>query len=180
MEFFLGLLDSPLILFFVIALILSFFQSRGSEKKEEEQKRRREQRDSSGEDEIDWRDIFRQEQNTGQEKPGRPGQKPEPEPKQYEIGEERQRQAPKPEAETQLTKMNEDLQKRYSELERKKQQAKQSEKKIGNSPITRGDITAAKEPKVNLDFSQISGDEAIKGVIWSEILGKPKSKRSKR
>ncbi len=157
--------SNPILLFLIIGAILSFLQKG----KEEQAKRETQNRGgSTGEGkqvEIDWQEIFRQEEKT------------EPKPSSqtdttYTYTEER--------ATASMDGIN-----RSNELLEKYEKAKQNKKAAENiganlkdSPIYKDDLTASKE--VKLDFSNISKEEAIKGVVWSEILGKPRAKGSYR
>ncbi len=53
---------------------------------------------------------------------------------------------------------------------------KQNQQK--DSPIYNGDLTASS--KLHLDFSKMSREDVMKGVILSEILGKPRAKAAYR
>ncbi|SER70559.1 hypothetical protein [Salipaludibacillus aurantiacus] len=172
------LLESPLLLFFIIAAILSFIQGRGRGAEEENKGPRRpqQQRDQSPpeparrENEVDWKDIFRQEERPTQPQPT------------VTRGGENQREAERRvsslprDAEQELSKSNRELHERYEKIQSRKKRASEQAGKIDNSPIFEGDLTRRKE-KVRLDFSNVSREEAVKGVIWSEILGKPKARR---
>ncbi|AOM82587.1 hypothetical protein [Salisediminibacterium beveridgei] len=161
------LFESPLLLFFLIAAILSFFQSKGKEQRK--QNERQPKREETEVDEIDWRDIFRQEETTEQKAP-----KQEPVPPRYDADD---RRTDSEKAKDSGTQMSDKWQQQYRELEKKKRQAAKSASKVSDSPIEMGEIARTKKPKIALDFSQVSRDEAVKGVIWAEILGKPISMR---
>lgn len=148
--------SNPILLFLVIGAILSFLQ-RGKE-----QERQRETRkpgapasNEKRQDEIDWREIFRQESQT------EPAPRKQPEPVQIQ----------------EVSRSNELLE-RYEKVKRNRDSQKKSELAAKNSPIYKDDITASE--RIQLDFSNISKEEAVKGVIWSEILGKPRAKGSYR
>ncbi|UCZ54495.1 hypothetical protein LGQ02_06960 [Bacillus shivajii] len=166
-----GLLDNPLILFFIIAAILSFFQGLGGDKKQEDKRPNRPQNrpQQSGhqqkEEEVDWREIFKQEQPSVEERHEKTRQ---PTVERESVS--------KHEPAKELEKANNDLSDRYEALKKRKEEALKQVKKVDKSPITEGDITK-KTSKVELDFSKVSRDEAIKGIVWSEILGKPRSRR---
>ena len=168
--------ESPLLLFFIIAAIISFVRGRGGKPQEKEsggqpksqgrptqQRQQTEQRGSS-EQEVDWKDLFRQEQ--------RPTE-PQPSASNQSRSESTVLSIPR-DAEKELIRSNEELQERYEWVETQKKRAKEKGHIIENSPITRNDLT---KEKVHLDFSHVSKNEAIKGVIWAEILGKPKARR---
>lgn len=163
------LFESPLLLFFLIAAILSFFQSRGKSDKQQEQPRQRQPGQEKAEvDEIDWRDIFRQEEKTTEAPKQQPVKTQTP---------DNDRRTDSEKAKDSGTQMSEQWQQQYRELEKKKRQAAKSAARVSDSPIEMGEISKPKKPKIMLDFSEVSRDEAVKGVIWSEILGKPVSMR---
>ncbi|WP_096188353.1 hypothetical protein [Evansella halocellulosilytica] len=167
-----GLLENPLILFFIIAAILSFFQGLGGNKKQENKRPNRPQNrpaetgQSHREEEVDWREIFKQETQTVEER--------------RETTRQPSAENSSPlsrDGEKELNKTNEELLERYENLKKRKQEAKRNASKIENSPIQNSDLTKNRKSKVELDFSSISRDEAVKGIIWSEILGKPRSRK---
>ena len=167
------LFESPLLLFFLIAALLSFFQGKGKEQKTG-QNRRPQSGQEQQPDEINWEDIFRQEEpQTEQE----PVSKPQNSSQDQRDGVDRRTTAEKESDPN--THMSDEWQRRYREIERRKREAAKSQAKISQSPIEMGDLAAPKKPKISLDFSHVSRDEAVKGVIWAEILGKPKSRRGK-
>lgn len=152
-------------MFLIIGAILSFLQ-RG---REQEAKKETEQRGSGNGDakqtEIDWREIFRQEADF--------------EPKQQKQRQQTYTYTEEPQTSTEGFNRSNELLEKYEKAKRDK---KVAERKIGgnlkDSPIYKDDITAQR--KIELDFSSISSEEAVKGVVWSEILGKPRAKGSYR
>lgn len=137
------------------------------------QQQRRTPSQSEEEQEVDWRDIFRQEE--------RPT---EPQSTVSRTNSENKRSAEPTvsslpqEAEKELSKTSRELHERYEKVKKRQERAKKEAGEIGDSPIMQGDLTrSAAKPKVQLNFSHISREEAIKGVVWSEILGKPKARR---
>ncbi|MFA9558780.1 hypothetical protein ACERII_15840 [Evansella sp. AB-rgal1] len=163
---------NPLLLFFVIAAIISFLQGLGGKKKQDPRgpvNQRPQQ--TKEQDEVDWRDIFRQEQQEEQypqtQQQQSSYQRSEPEHKETYTASIH--------IDSDLEKANSELQDRYAEMKERKERAARMEQKLNyQSPILNGDITRSNKA---LDFRNISGDEVIKGIVWSEVLGKPKSKR---
>jgi len=163
--------ESPLLLFFIIAAIVSFLRGKGG-KQEEKESGQPSQRGSSQpkqqtgqrEREVDWKDIFQQET--------RPTQ-PQPSASRQSRSESTVPSLAK-DVEKELSRSSNELQERYEQVERQQKRAIEKGHIIEDSPITRNDLT---KNKVHLDFSHVSKNEAIKGVIWSEILGKPKARR---
>jgi hypothetical protein len=154
--------SNPILLFLIIGAILSFLQ-RGKE-----QEAKRETRNpgtpttrETERNEVDWREIFRQEE--AQTTPNPRGQRGQQKPQQT-ISKE-------------VNRTNELLEK-YEIAKRNKEIAKRNELTSKDSPIYKDDITASNA--VTLNFSNITREEAVKGVVWSEVLGKPRSKGSYR
>ncbi|TYR82365.1 hypothetical protein FZC66_01855 [Priestia megaterium] len=67
------------------------------------------------------------------------------------------------------TNAQQQLQEKLEEL---KSKAKQSP-----SPISKGSISSMSKSRATTSSLHVSRKEALQGVIWSEILGAPKSKR---
>ncbi|OIJ16692.1 hypothetical protein BKP37_05535 [Anaerobacillus alkalilacustris] len=156
---------NPFLLFLIIGAILSFFQ-KGKEQEKKKQPNKTNRPAGTGRQEVDWREIFRQEIE--------PNTVPQKQRKEtYTINDV---QEPKHSLD-EVNQGNKILEK-YEQTKRKKETAKRYERKLKDSPISQGDITA--QNQVKLDFSNISREDAIKGVVWSEILGKPRAKGSYR
>ncbi|MBB5173941.1 hypothetical protein [Texcoconibacillus texcoconensis] len=164
------LFESPLLLFFIVAALLSFFQSGGkSDDRQGPGERRSPQPNDQGEKEIDWREIFRQEEAPPTTR------KPSAErsqPKSPSMGDQE-----KPDL-SNIETVNQELQDRYEEIRRKKEQAAKQAEKIGDSPIIAPDRPKKKRSNVDIDFHSISKNEVVKGVVWSEILERPKGQRN--
>lgn len=149
----------------IVGGIISILQrARGEEeekKKQQQRQRQRQQGRPQGEQKVDWEEIFRQE--------GRQGpQKPQP------VQAERI-----PSQVNKATPIDERRNEIYEKIEQARKQREKAEKRINrtnDSPIFDGDITKEKA-KLDLDFKNVSAEEAMKGVIWSEILSKPKARR---
>ncbi|WP_416149316.1 hypothetical protein ACM26V_24205 [Salipaludibacillus sp. HK11] len=164
--------ESPLLLFFIIAAIISFFRSRGGEQQEKQSGEPSQERQSSQPKQqtrkqgspdigVDWKDIFRQETDPTERQPSASRQSRSESPVSSFPND----------AEEELNQSNRELHERYERIKNQK------ESTIETSPIFNNDLTLQKKDKINLDFSQVSKNDAIKGVIWSEILGKPKARR---
>lgn len=171
-------LNNPLILFIVIAVLLSLFRGSGGAQQEQKRPQQRRQPQQSGqqrqpsqsgersnEDQVDWKDIFKQEQPPTERQPT---VRRTPKSEQNEVPENVQ---------AELSKANEGLQEQYEKVRERKRRARESAGKIQDSPIARGDVTKSSGSDVQLDFSKITREDAIKGIVWSEILGKPKARR---
>ncbi|MCT8139679.1 hypothetical protein H1D32_19370 [Anaerobacillus sp. CMMVII] len=164
MEDLLRIFTNPILLFFIIGAILNYLK-KGNEQEEEKGKRKPGSpvRQETQQKEVDWREIFRQEAQT------EPAQKKQ-QPQSYSYSEPKEISA-------EVQRRNELLEK-YEKAKKNKETAKRTERISKESPIYKDDITASNP--VTLDFSNITRDEAVKGIVWSEVLGKPRSKGSYR
>lgn len=145
------------------------FLKRGKEEEAQRETRkpvapRAQGRPENQRNEVDWREIFQQEAGTN----STPQKARE---QSYTYTEEQT---------SMEVNRSQELLEKYEKAKLRKEKAEQraSRQSLTNSPIYKGDLTASN--KVSLDFSSISRDEAIKGVVWSEILGKPRAKGSYR
>ncbi|MBU9722503.1 MULTISPECIES: hypothetical protein [Bacillaceae] len=169
--------NNPLLLFFVIAALLSFFQGMGGKKQEEKSRGPRpgQPTTSQGQEEVDWREIFRQEHAPTEHD----NENQRPSPSNTSMGENSSTSLNTASRETEIEKANRELQERYEKVKKKKAKAIERLEKSQGSPILSNDITKSPNTKVQLDFKNISREEAIKGIIWAEVLGKPKAKRAR-
>ncbi|WP_216830054.1 hypothetical protein [Alkalihalobacterium elongatum] len=158
-------------IFFVILILgaLWNFFSRQAESKKEAEQGKRPQR----EQEIDWKEIFRQEQApVERDKPTvarevEPSFEPSFEPIHKEVVTTSDRR-------TEMEKLRNQLEEKRKKLKKVEHATNAA---ISDSPITSNEI-GRKKPKLELDFQNISQQDAMKGIIWSEILGKPRATRS--
>lgn len=157
-----------ILIFLIIGAIMNFLQ-RGKEP----QGKRSPQRPNAPagtetqQDEVDWREIFRQEARTKS-----------PQPKKLEEQTYTYTEVEKPTLSKAKSKQSNGKVESYEKAKRNKEKVTADELKSKDSPIYKDDITTQKN--VKLDFTNISREEAIKGVVWSEILGKPRAKGSYR
>ena len=154
-------------LFFVILVLGALFnlfmrnKSQEEAKKEQEKKRRAQGSGNAPQtQEIDWKEIFRQEQSPAQTRPERPVAV-ETMPQQFERIEQT--------AQTEIEKQRALLQKKQEELLKRREGIEES------SPIFNGEIRDTASGKSY--FHNLTKDEVVKGVVWSEVLGKPRSKK---
>lgn len=178
-------LGNPFLLFVVIAAIISFFQNSGGNKKEDQRRKaapRSPQRSSRDvqkrrEMEIDWREIFRQE--------SAPIEKPQHERKYVSNWDEPKSDSIEPyktpiEIEEETNYANIELLEKYERLKEKQSLINEKVQTIQQMEITSKPLMTTKKAKqVKLDFRDISGEDAIKGIVWSEILSKPKSRSAR-
>ncbi|WP_156897272.1 hypothetical protein [Alkalicoccus chagannorensis] len=165
---FMALVDNPIILFFIIAALISLFQSLGRQKSgsqteggqgQQQSSSQDQQRDDRGESgKIDWEDVlFGGGDGKKEEKQSQP----------------QSREVEKSEAEK---KMDE----RYEQLKEKQRKASEKAAKVDTSMIEQGDITKSGSHKLDLGFDRMEKEDVIKGIVWSEVLNKPKSRQSGR
>lgn len=162
--------ESPIILFFIIAALLSFF--RGGAKKEEQQQGQPQRKPATDKrkQEVDWKEIFRQEEQPANNFP----QDPQAE---NRSNESRSTSVSRSEVDADIGNASNELQERYDRIQERKKQAMKKAGGMDGSPIARSENARVSKPKIRLDFSSVSRDEAVKGVVWAEILGKPKGRR---
>ncbi|QKS70856.1 hypothetical protein FLK61_29455 [Paenalkalicoccus suaedae] len=161
-------LGNPFILFLIIAFLFSTFRKRGTADEARQQPDLSpdetatidsEERNPSEAEQADWRDIFYP--------PEERSKKEQPAPSKSSSESK--------EATASLSKANDELQRRYEQVQQRKSEAAKQDN-IMDSPIYKKDLSASKS-KIDLDFKNITKEDAIKGVIWSEVLGKPKARR---
>ncbi len=157
--------SNPILLFLIIGAILSFLQKGKEEQGKRETQKRGGAAGKGKQPEIDWQEIFRQEEKSDP-KPTRQTETT------YTYTEEH------PTASIDGISRSNELLEKYEKAKQNKKAAEIIGKNLKDSPIYKDDLTNSKE--VKLDFSNISREEAIKGVVWSEILGKPRAKGSYR
>ncbi|MDG5786544.1 hypothetical protein QA612_03505 [Evansella sp. AB-P1] len=161
-----SLLGNPFLLFFLIAALLSFFQGFGKKKEDQQQSGNKGPQEKPKKEEIDWREIFKQEQEPPKQEPKRPPSQPR----------RQETYTASIDVEHELNKGNKELNDRYEKAKQRKREVLESTADLSDSPIIKGDITKSSS-KIDLSFSKISREEAVKGIIWSEVLGKPKARK---
>lgn len=142
------------VLFLVIGAIVSFFNKKSTvdEKSKETQTKQKQPKKT---EEIDWKQIFRHEENT-------PTEHTEKEVLSFDQPHE-------------VSSPNEYM-KKYEEVKQKNSRSKVVDSR---SPIYKDDVTRSK-PDLEIDFSNISKHDAMKGVIWAEVLGRPRAQNRHR
>jgi hypothetical protein len=158
------LFSNPFFLIIIIGAIASFLK-RGREQEAEEPRKTSAPRPPvKKEQEVDWREIFRQEDETT--------------PTPVRDRERYSTTATKQQTVAIEASRSNELLEQYEKAKRKKEVTKRNELVTKNSPIYKDDLTVTN--KINLNFANITSEEAVKGVIWSEVLGKPRAKGSYR
>ncbi len=153
-------------LLLILGALFNFFIRAG--KKEEPPPKKRPQR---AEEEIDWREIFRQEQ--------------------AQTEQERKQSAPPvrmekiPHVGDSSVDISVPTVHEYStEIERKRQELAQKRKQLENRPIDVSEQSpiftneiGKRRSALQMEFNQLTNEDAKRGVIWAEVLGKPRAKR---
>lgn len=154
-------------LFFVIliagALWNLFMRNKANEEEQKRQQQKRQQQRRTGgspQQEVDWKEIFKQERKPVEKAPPAPAQ-----PTAYQL-----------EVEQPVSVSNE-YEKQRVEVKRKEREVSKKLEILEQSPILAKEI-GKRGPSLHLDFNNMTGNDVVKGVVWSEVLGKPRAKRS--
>ncbi|WP_088102518.1 hypothetical protein [Halalkalibacter urbisdiaboli] len=105
--------------------------------------------------EVDWKEIFKQEEPIEQKRQ-------EPEIVRFEPVET-------PEVQTENEKLYEQLQ----EMRKRREQVEDNVE--GSKPSKR--VNEQKRERLDLHLNRLSNKEAMKAVVWAEVLGKPRSRQ---
>ncbi|MFC5713432.1 hypothetical protein ACFPU1_11615 [Thalassorhabdus alkalitolerans] len=166
---------------FIILLIVGGIISMISRQGGGNQQRGQGQGEQRKQGEIDWKEIFKQEEND----PGRGQPSPRPTPPGGSSGPQQgSRTAASDPAgvEEETRNAKSEYEQRLEEIQRRKKQAEEKIGEISDSPIFGNELSSpsSQKSKVDLQFSRISKKEAMQGVIWSEVLGKPRANQPHR
>ncbi|MFB5662107.1 hypothetical protein [Alteribacillus sp. HJP-4] len=170
---------------FIIALIIGGIISAINKNKQKETGRNTTnapENQQEQEQELDWKSIFRENKNPGdntypqdrrrdQQRPTRPV--PEAESELYRNEPEQ----------TKYSEAHDQYKKKSDELKRKKEKAKKKIDNVKGYSLDKDEIGTAGTgaPSSYLQESRyhnVSRNEAVNGIIWSEILGAPRSRKS--
>ncbi|GAE33394.1 hypothetical protein [Halalkalibacter akibai] len=105
------------------------------------------------EEQVDWREIFKQEE--------RETSKP------IETQQEVYFEDP-------TVSRQQELQTQYEEMQRKREK---SSRKVKELRKTTSQNEVYEKRGLDLQLSQLSNREAMKGVVWAEVLGRPRAKQ---
>ncbi|TSB46763.1 hypothetical protein [Alkalicoccobacillus porphyridii] len=164
MSLFEMIFNNPLLMIAIIFGLVSLFgrMSKGSQSQDTNRDQQRQQRrpttEGQEEGQVDWREIFRQEEQT-----------PEPEPKREPV--ESTSYSPTP---SQATHERDELYDRLDEMKRKKREAQEKVAAQLISPTQKKTQTI--EADDQYDLTNVTGKEAMRAVVWAEILGNPRSR----
>ncbi|MDT8861789.1 hypothetical protein N0O92_16370 [Alkalihalobacillus sp. MEB130] len=143
-------------------LISMFGRMAGGGQEQQEKRRNTNQRPrqpQQQEEQVDWRDIFKQEEM----KP-----EPQPQPVQAQTIEQPQLDVP-----LERDLREQELRDRYDELRKKREKNPEWNRK------KREETTKVSRDREGLDLqlNRLSNQEAMKAVVWSEILGRPRARQ---
>lgn len=148
------ILGNSFLMIVIIGAIFKFLQAKGGAEETAKKANETTQQAKRKKDEVDWKQIFGLEENT-------------------EVKEAKKTKIKK---ESPRKNVNQYMEK-YEEVRRKELNTKRKENH--QSPIYKDDITKSKNG-LDIDFANITKHEAMKGVIWAEVLGKPRAKNRHR
>lgn len=63
------------------------------------------------------------------------------------------------------------------ERERLRRESREAKRRLENTETPPMTVDKKNRPRQSVPFGDLSGNNVVKGVIWSEVLGEPKSKR---
>ncbi|MCM3712829.1 hypothetical protein M3202_01925 [Alkalihalobacillus oceani] len=154
----------------IIGGIISFLGRLGGNQNEQQRQKSRPQQQRSGrpqqgQGKIDWREIFQQEEA----KPERPRRSTYAGPSGLE--EEQPRQTAEVQFESPIAEIEEEqrqLKKRYEEARRRQQRAAEAARSSEQTP---------QNGQLDLQLNRLSNNEAMKAVVWAEVLGQPRARK---
>lgn len=163
-------------LFFVIIVIggiISFFNRMSSGGESEERQQRQERpaqrgqqaqgRQRQQEETVDWREIFKQEQPSQPEATNQETVRP--------VSFEPVSDAPE-----EVSKGVDRQQELYDRYERLKDKKRDAVKRLEDTVMPAPSKTSQNRSKLDLQLNRLSNQEAMKAVVWAEVLGKPRGK----
>ncbi|WP_332632156.1 hypothetical protein [Halalkalibacter flavus] len=109
------------------------------------------------EEKVDWREIFKQEEMEPER--GRNRQEPKVEQVQVTVPSEREQ-------------LQQEIQNRYDELRQKREKASQRDREVRSET----EVTHHSDG-LDLGLNRLSNKEAMKAVVWSEVLGRPRARQ---
>ncbi|ARK29326.1 hypothetical protein BkAM31D_05350 [Halalkalibacter krulwichiae] len=143
-------------------LISMFGRLSGANQQESQDQRKRRPHspplNEQREEQVDWREIFKQEEREPEPQPTQTAKSIEP--SLSTVSEE-------------VSSRQQQLQEQYEEMRRKRERSSRQTKEIRNVPKT--EVTS--DDKLDLGLNRLSNKEAMKAVVWAEVLGSPRAKR---
>ncbi|MFC0558037.1 hypothetical protein [Halalkalibacter alkalisediminis] len=143
-------------------LISMFGRLAGAGQQQQEQRQNRPQRAGQPQQQqetVDWREIFKQEEI-----------EPEPTEKRASTRVETTQQASFEEG---IVSRQQELQNQYEEMQRKREVSSRKNREIRKETV---DLLEKKD-KLDLHLNHLSNKEAMKAVVWAEVLGRPRSRQ---
>jgi hypothetical protein len=162
-------------LFFVIIVIgglISFFNRMSNGGESDERPQRHERSAQRGqhptgqrqqEETVDWREIFKQEQPSQPEATNQETVRP--------VSFE-----PVSDAHEEVSKGVDRQQELYDRYERLKDKKRDAVKRFEKTVKPASGETSQNPSKLDLQLNRLSNQEAMKAVVWAEVLGKPRGK----
>ncbi|MFC0473468.1 hypothetical protein ACFFHM_23900 [Halalkalibacter kiskunsagensis] len=114
------------------------------------------------EEKVDWRDIFRQEEIEPEREVKRQSHSPQVESAPATIT-----------VEDDQLKRQQEIQDRYDELRQKRENATRKGREIRDEMQS----SNKNHEQLDLHLNQLSNKEAMKAVVWSEVLGPPRARQ---
>lgn len=155
-------LSNPLFIIIGIFALISFMSRISKAGQTNQRQEQQGQREPNKEEpqKIDWRDIFNQEEEKAEPSPVRQEQV---EPSSY---------AP---LQHQESEVRNDLYDRLEEMKTKKREAQ--ERVSRQKQAVSAKQTQSSSSELSLNFKNVTGKEAMKAVVWAEVLGSPRSRK---
>ncbi|MBU8905662.1 hypothetical protein [Desertibacillus haloalkaliphilus] len=156
-------------IFLIVLLAGSLLSFLGRKEEANKQKRPSEQREQ--EQEIDWKEIFKQEAPEEQKPTAAP-------PRNEHESEARGYHAEAPAPSLEEDQAQKDIFERYEKMKRKKQEVKETLENLKKPEVSEDKVQPSAQ--LDLNFKTITKEDAKKGVIWSEVLGSPRARNPHR
>ncbi|WP_227934927.1 hypothetical protein [Alkalihalobacillus deserti] len=142
-------------------LISMFGRLTGAGQQQEQRPSRPQRSDAPQQEKVDWREIFKQEEVDPEPVQRRTSTNIEP-PTQHVSFEEG------------VVGRQQELQNQYEEMQRKREVSSRKSKEIRKEAST---SELEKKDKLDLHLNNLSNKEAMKAVVWAEVLGPPRSRQ---
>ncbi|WP_332690908.1 hypothetical protein [Halalkalibacter lacteus] len=133
----------------------------GGQQQQDQRSGRQSQRPSQPrEEKVDWREIFKQEEMESEREPSRHSPNTETAPVIVT-------------AESDQVKRQQELQDRYDELRQKREKITRKGRELRDEAPS---LDKDRE-QLDLGLNRLSNKEAMKAVVWSEVLGRPRARQ---
>lgn len=163
----------------VIGGLISMFNRMSGNGQQEEQKRsQRQQRPVQKQEKVDWREIFRQEE--ADTKPARPRQPTFAGSAQSEEEVSRQATPVATQVENGMDNVlgeQQELQERYEQARLRKEEASRKIRQERTNEGRSDGEHSRTSGSLDLQLNRLSSTEAMKAVVWAEVLGRPRARQ---